>query len=176
MFVDPASDPREQGGPVQGERDTLVRQLRDRRLTLQLKCSGLDAAGMARRSVEPSNLSLLGLVRHLAAVELVQEGDDRAGRATAPPHGRRSGRRLRRRRARPRRGRGGLGYVASGGTAESASSAGFRGYWPYPYGTDQEIRDLVASVMTPRDRSATGRIVISLLCVNSVSELRALRS
>jgi len=29
----------------------------------------LDAADMARRSVEPSNLSLLGLVRHLAEVE-----------------------------------------------------------------------------------------------------------
>jgi hypothetical protein len=52
-----------------GERATLVGYLRDQRLTLELKCSGLDAAGMARRSVEPSNLSLLGLVRHLADVE-----------------------------------------------------------------------------------------------------------
>lgn len=54
---------------LRGERATLVRYLRDRRLTLELKCAGLDAAGMARRSVEPSNLSLLGLVRHLAGVE-----------------------------------------------------------------------------------------------------------
>jgi uncharacterized damage-inducible protein DinB len=38
-------------------------------LTLELKCSGLDAAALARRSVPPSNLSLLGLVRHLAGVE-----------------------------------------------------------------------------------------------------------
>jgi Protein of unknown function (DUF664) len=51
-----------------GERATLVGFLRDQRLTLELKCSGLDAADLARRS-EPSNLSLLGLVRHLAGVE-----------------------------------------------------------------------------------------------------------
>lgn len=38
-------------------------------MTLELKCSGLDAEQMARRSVPPSNMSLLGLVRHLAGVE-----------------------------------------------------------------------------------------------------------
>jgi hypothetical protein len=68
MFVHPDEDPRSDGG-FQGERDTLVGFLRDRRLTLEMKCSGLDAADMARRSVEPSNLSLLGLVRHLAGTE-----------------------------------------------------------------------------------------------------------
>jgi len=36
---------------------------------LELKCSGLDAEAMARRSVEPSTMSLLGLVRHLAEME-----------------------------------------------------------------------------------------------------------
>jgi Protein of unknown function (DUF664) len=69
MFVDPDNDPREQGGELFGERDTLVDYLRYQRQTLELKCSGLDAAAMARRSVEPSNLSLLGLVRHLAGGE-----------------------------------------------------------------------------------------------------------
>src|SRR5258708_19004580 len=70
MFVDTREcDPREQGDPPVGERDTLARFLRDYRLTLQLKCEGLDAAAMAARSVPPSDLSLLGLVRHLAAVE-----------------------------------------------------------------------------------------------------------
>jgi uncharacterized damage-inducible protein DinB len=69
VFVHPDDDPREVGGEVAGERATLVRYLRDRRLTLELKCAGLDAAAMARRSVEPSNLSLLGLVRHLSDVE-----------------------------------------------------------------------------------------------------------
>ncbi|OLE26562.1 MAG: hypothetical protein AUG44_12550 [Actinobacteria bacterium 13_1_20CM_3_71_11] len=69
MFVDPADDPRE-GGPTLGdERTTLMEYLRYQRLTLELKCSGLDATDLARRSVEPSTLSLLGLVRHLAEVE-----------------------------------------------------------------------------------------------------------
>ena len=63
------SDPREEGDPSVGERDTLARFLRDYRLTLQLKCEGLDAAAMAAQSVPPSDLSLVGLVRHLAAVE-----------------------------------------------------------------------------------------------------------
>ncbi len=39
------------------------------RLTLEMKCSGLDAEQLARRSVEPSTMSLLGLVRHLAEIE-----------------------------------------------------------------------------------------------------------
>jgi Protein of unknown function (DUF664) len=34
-----------------------------------MKCEGLDASQLARRSVPPSTLSLLGLVRHLAQVE-----------------------------------------------------------------------------------------------------------
>jgi uncharacterized damage-inducible protein DinB len=68
MFVHPDDDPRTDGG-FQGERATLVGFLRDQRLTLELKCAGLGAADLARRSVPPSNLSLLGLVRHLADVE-----------------------------------------------------------------------------------------------------------
>jgi hypothetical protein len=68
MFVHPDDDPRSEGG-FADERAMLVGYLRDQRLTLELKCSGLDAADLARRSVEPSDLSLLGLVRHLAEVE-----------------------------------------------------------------------------------------------------------
>jgi hypothetical protein len=68
MFVHPDDDPRSDGG-FQGERATLLGYLRDQRLTLEMKCAGLDAADLARRSVEPSNLSLLGLVRHMAGVE-----------------------------------------------------------------------------------------------------------
>uniref|UniRef100_A0AAU2K1A5 DinB family protein n=1 Tax=Streptomyces sp. NBC_00049 TaxID=2903617 RepID=A0AAU2K1A5_9ACTN len=68
MFVHPDEDTRTDGG-FQGERAVLAGYLRDQRLTLELKCAGLDAQAMARRSVEPSNLSLLGLVRHLAGVE-----------------------------------------------------------------------------------------------------------
>jgi uncharacterized damage-inducible protein DinB len=68
MFVRPQDDPRTEGG-FDDERSTLLGYLHDYRLTIELKCSGLDAVDMARRSVEPSNLSLLGLVRHLADVE-----------------------------------------------------------------------------------------------------------
>jgi hypothetical protein len=62
-------DPRENGPRLGDERVTLVESLRCQRLTLELKCSGLDAEAMARRSVEPSTMSLLGLVRHLAEIE-----------------------------------------------------------------------------------------------------------
>ncbi len=62
-------DPREQGPRLGDERTTLVESLRCQRLTLEMKCAGLDAEAMARRSVEPSTMSLLGLVRHLAEVE-----------------------------------------------------------------------------------------------------------
>jgi uncharacterized damage-inducible protein DinB len=69
MFIDPDNDPRADAPTRAGERATLVAFLRWQRDTLELKCSGLDAAGLARRSVDPSTLSLLGLVRHLAEVE-----------------------------------------------------------------------------------------------------------
>ena len=62
-------DPREHGPRLADERTTLVESLRRQRLTLELKCADLDAAAMARRSVEPSTMSLLGLVRHLAEME-----------------------------------------------------------------------------------------------------------
>jgi Protein of unknown function (DUF664) len=62
-------DPRENGPRLGDERATLAESLRRLRLTLELKCSDLDADAMARRSVEPSTMSLLGLVRHLAEME-----------------------------------------------------------------------------------------------------------
>ncbi len=71
MFVHPDDDPRTDGGPFDDERDMFVAYLNDQRLTLQMKCCDLDAEQLARRSVEPSNLSLLGLLRHLAGVEQI---------------------------------------------------------------------------------------------------------
>jgi uncharacterized damage-inducible protein DinB len=68
MWLPPEEDPRTDGG-LAGERATLIEYLRNYRLTLELKCAGLDAAGLACQSVPPSNLSLLGLVRHMADVE-----------------------------------------------------------------------------------------------------------
>jgi uncharacterized damage-inducible protein DinB len=72
MFVGPDADPRGIGGIFVhhgDERTVLAGYLHDYRLTLELKCAGLDADAMARRSVEPSDLSLLGLVRHLSDAE-----------------------------------------------------------------------------------------------------------
>src|SRR6266478_1360515 len=69
LFIDPVDDPRVGGPRLGGERATLTEFLRSQRLTLELKCAGLDAGQMARRSVEPSTMSLLGLVRHMAEVE-----------------------------------------------------------------------------------------------------------
>lgn len=62
-------DPREHRVRLGDERTTLSETLRCQRLTLEMKCAGLDAEAMARRAIEPSTMSLLGLVRHLAEVE-----------------------------------------------------------------------------------------------------------
>jgi len=69
LFLDPADDPRTSGNSLGDERATLVEFLRDQRLTLQIKCADLDAEQLPRRAVEPSTMSLLGLVRHMAEVE-----------------------------------------------------------------------------------------------------------
>jgi uncharacterized damage-inducible protein DinB len=69
MWMDPDDDPREAGARLTDERSTLVEYLRVYRLTLEMKCADLDAEQMARRSVPPSTMSLLGLVRHMAEVE-----------------------------------------------------------------------------------------------------------
>ncbi len=68
MWLPPDQDPRDQS-PTRGERETVLAYLRNYRTTFELKCQGLDAEQLARRSVPPSTLSLLGLVRHLARVE-----------------------------------------------------------------------------------------------------------
>lgn len=68
MFVPPAQDPRDQD-TAHGERDVLLRYLSFQRQTLRLKCAGLTPEQLANPVVPPSELTLLGLVRHLAAVE-----------------------------------------------------------------------------------------------------------
>jgi Protein of unknown function (DUF664) len=70
MWADPDEDPRNSDGVgPDGELATLQDYLRHYRLTLQMKCEGLDPEKLARRSVPPSTMSLLGLLRHLAEVE-----------------------------------------------------------------------------------------------------------
>ncbi|MFF4696150.1 DinB family protein [Streptomyces chattanoogensis] len=81
MWADPDDDPRNSEGPSpDGELATLQDFLTNYRKTLRMKCEGLDAEQLARRSVPPSTMSLLGLVRHLAEVERdwrnwISEGD-----------------------------------------------------------------------------------------------------
>lgn len=69
MWVDPDDDPRESVDEGSGEKSVLAAYLDRYRMTFEMKCDGLDAEQLARRSVPPSTMSLLGLVRHLAAVE-----------------------------------------------------------------------------------------------------------
>jgi len=71
MWMDTAQDPRfaTAAEELEGERATLLDYLRAYRLTMEMKCADLDAAQLARQSVPPSTMSLLGLVRHMADVE-----------------------------------------------------------------------------------------------------------
>jgi uncharacterized damage-inducible protein DinB len=58
------------GPPLRsGERETLRAFLDYHRATLAMKCDGLSDDDLRRRSMPPSTLSLLGLVRHMAEVE-----------------------------------------------------------------------------------------------------------
>lgn len=68
LWLPETEDPRTYGNP-HGEKATYVEYLANYRLTLGLKCDGLSPEQLAARSVPPSTMSLLGLVRHLAAVE-----------------------------------------------------------------------------------------------------------
>lgn len=73
----------ERVGPplVAGERETLRGFLDYHRATLAMKCDGLSDEELRQRSMPPSTLSLLGLVRHMAEVErtwfrIVVNGED----------------------------------------------------------------------------------------------------
>ena len=54
---------------VADERPMLEAWLEYHRATLAMKCDGLSAEQLRLRAVPPSDLSLLGLVRHMAEVE-----------------------------------------------------------------------------------------------------------
>ena len=58
-------EPPEQGD----ERSTLIGFLNYQRQTLLWKCSDLTGVQLATQATPPSQLSLLGLLRHLAEVE-----------------------------------------------------------------------------------------------------------
>jgi len=64
-----ASTPRTDPGTLTGERAALEEWLDFHRATLAMKCEGLDDAQLRTASAPPSDLNLLGLVRHMAEVE-----------------------------------------------------------------------------------------------------------
>lgn len=68
LFVAEEQDRRLDARTTGDERGMLIDFLAAQRATLELKCGGVEDA-LSLRSVEPSTLSLLGLVRHLADVE-----------------------------------------------------------------------------------------------------------
>jgi uncharacterized damage-inducible protein DinB len=69
-MVDDLTDPRRtEPSFVLPEREMLEGWLEFHRMTLLLKCEGLDDAGRKARPVPTSKLSLHGLVRHMAEVE-----------------------------------------------------------------------------------------------------------
>jgi uncharacterized damage-inducible protein DinB len=70
MWMDTALDPRFTGWvKPEDERATLLAFLHRYRLVIEMKCADLDADQLASRSVPPSTMSLLGLIRHMADVE-----------------------------------------------------------------------------------------------------------
>ena len=69
MWMDPDGDPRFANSETDGERANVLDYLRGYRLTMEMKCADLDPVQLASRSVPPSTMSLLGLLRHMADVE-----------------------------------------------------------------------------------------------------------
>jgi uncharacterized damage-inducible protein DinB len=84
MFIDPEDDPRVDPPTQVDERATLTAFLRWQRDTLMLKCADLHAEDLARRAIDCSSLSLLGLVRHMADVERSWFRRKLAGQDVAP--------------------------------------------------------------------------------------------
>jgi len=90
MWARPEDDPRVNGNPA-GELATIREYLSNYRLTLGMKCEDMSPEQLATRSVPPSTLSLLGLIRHMARVEhswfqRSLQGDHDAPRLFWSPH------------------------------------------------------------------------------------------
>src|SRR5258708_9408420 len=68
-WMAPEVTDREEPGPSGTERAQVEGWLDYHRKTLLTKCAGLTAEQLVTASVPPSNLSLLGIVRHMAEVE-----------------------------------------------------------------------------------------------------------
>jgi uncharacterized damage-inducible protein DinB len=79
----PAVD-RPQGPNIAEERVAVEGLLEYHRATLLWKCAGLTSEQLKTRSIPPSTMSLLGLVRHMADVERVWFRHRVAGDVTTP--------------------------------------------------------------------------------------------
>ena len=75
------------GSLVAGERELLSGLLAYHRATLLAICSGLTGEQLATRSVEPSGISLLGLLRHLRKVERIWWRQRVGAQDVVPLHG-----------------------------------------------------------------------------------------
>jgi hypothetical protein len=86
------SPPAAADGPLAGDdRPILEAFLAWQRRTLLNICAGLTAEQLAERPVPPSNLSLLGLVRHMAKVERTWFRQRAAGEPVGPVYDPRAG-------------------------------------------------------------------------------------
>jgi Protein of unknown function (DUF664) len=65
----PPAERGEEPARDSSERDLLLSWLDWHRATMAIKCEGLTAAQLGQRSCPPSELTLLGLVRHLTEIE-----------------------------------------------------------------------------------------------------------
>jgi uncharacterized damage-inducible protein DinB len=75
---------RTSGSLVADERETLAGFLAFYRSTLLQKCAGLSGEQLAEQTVPPSNLTLLGLLRHMAKVERIWFRERFAGQSLLP--------------------------------------------------------------------------------------------
>ncbi|WP_326791899.1 DinB family protein [Streptomyces sp. NBC_00841] len=75
---------RKPGSLVAGEREMLTGYLAWFRSTLLQKCAGLNGEQLAEQTVPPSNLTLLGLLRHMAKVERTWFRERFAGQSLDP--------------------------------------------------------------------------------------------
>lgn len=83
-----APDVERPDGPSTGPERPLLQAFLDwHRATLLFKCAGLTGEQLAERTVPPSDLSLLGLIRHMTKVERVWFRQRFAGEPVEGPFG-----------------------------------------------------------------------------------------
>jgi uncharacterized damage-inducible protein DinB len=83
-----APDVERPGGPLTGPERPLLQAFLDwHRATLLYKCAGRAGEQLAERAVPPSQLSLLGLVRHMTKVERIWFRRRYAGEPVESPFG-----------------------------------------------------------------------------------------